>query len=258
MAGATFTRVKTWTTETLTDSDLNAEFDNILNNLTPAGIDDESASDAAAQAVTDPYPAAALSKPTSLQGELQRLRYLIKQITGEAYWYIDPDNTIATLHSDLDTAKTDITNIKAGTAIASTTLSTSGADLSVSGPQISLTAAVNVAYGDLCYMNSAGKMALVDADAIGTAGSFAIAAATIAGDAAGVFALPGSVLRNDAWNWTVGGFIYAVAPAGSAASGSTLTQTAPSATDAAIQIVGVAIHADKMFFYPQLLMYTHT
>lgn len=255
--GATFARVKTWTTETLTDSDLNGEFDNILNNLTPAGIDDESAADAAMQATADPYPAAAISKPTSLQGELQRLRYLIKQITGETHWYIDPDNTIATLHADLETAKTDINNIEGGTTIASTTLSTAGADHSVSGPQISLTAAVNVAFGDACYMNSSGKMALVDADAIGTAGVFAMAAATISGDAAGIFALPGSIIRDDTWNWTVGGFIYAVAPAGSAASGSTLTQTAPTATDTAIQIVGVAIHADKMFFYPQLVMYTH-
>ena len=43
MAGATFSRVKTWIAEVLTASDLNAEFDNILNNLLPAGVDDECA-----------------------------------------------------------------------------------------------------------------------------------------------------------------------------------------------------------------------
>jgi hypothetical protein len=37
-----------------------------------------------------------------------------------------------------------------------------------------------------------------------------------------------------------------------------LTQTAPTGTDDAIQIVGVAIHADRIYFCPQLLMYTHT
>lgn len=97
MAGATFSRVKTWGAEVLTYADLNAEFDNVLTNLTPSGIDDESANDSAAQATSDPYPAAALSKATSLQGEIQQLRYLIKQITGETQWYIDPDLTIAAL-----------------------------------------------------------------------------------------------------------------------------------------------------------------
>lgn len=253
--GATFARVKTWTTETLTDSDLNAEFDNILNNLTPAGIDDESASDAAARATTDPYPAAAISKATSLQGELQRLRYIIAQITGETYWYIDPDNNIATLHADLETAKTDINNIEDGTTVLPVKALTAApsSDHTTSGPTVSLTAAADLVFGDFCYMNSAGKMAKGDADAIGTSGVFAMAAATIATDAAGVFALPGSFVRDDTWNWgTVGAFVYL-----DTATAGGLTQTAPTETDDAIQIVGVATHADRIYFYPQLLMYTH-
>jgi hypothetical protein len=247
MAGATFSRVKTWTTETLTDSDLNAEFDNILNNLTPAGIDDESASDAAARATTDPYPAAAISKATSLQGELQRLRYIIAQITGETYWYIDPDNNIATLHADLETAKTNITNALVLTPAL-------GSDHATSGPTATLTAGADLVFGDFCYMASTGKMAKGDADAIGTSGVFAMAAATIATDAAGVFALPGSFIRDDSWNWgTVGAYVYL-----DTATAGGLTQTAPTGTDDAIQIVGVAIHADRIYFCPQLLMYTHT
>lgn len=95
--GATFSRLKTWAAEILTYSDLNAEFDNILTNLTPAGIDDESTNAAAMQTTADPYPAASPSLATSLQGELQRIRYLIAQITGKTYWYIDPDASIATL-----------------------------------------------------------------------------------------------------------------------------------------------------------------
>lgn len=96
--GATFSRLKTWAAEILTYSDLNAEFDNILTNLTPAGIDDESTNAAAMQTTADPYPAASPSLATSLQGELQRIRYLIAQITGKTYWYIDPDTTIAALN----------------------------------------------------------------------------------------------------------------------------------------------------------------
>jgi len=95
--GATFSRTKIWIDEILTSSDLNAEFDGILSNLTPAGVDDESANATAMQATADPYPAAEVSLATSLQGEIQRLRYMIKQITGKTYWYQDPDATLATL-----------------------------------------------------------------------------------------------------------------------------------------------------------------
>lgn len=94
MAGATFSRVKTWGAEVLTYADLNAEFDNILTNLTPAGVDDESTNAAAMQTTADPYPAASPSLATSLQGEIQRLRYIVQQITGMSYWYVDPVDTI--------------------------------------------------------------------------------------------------------------------------------------------------------------------
>jgi len=108
--GATFAAVKTWIAgETLTASDLNAEFNNILNNLDPTGIDDESANDAAAQATSDPYLGSSLSKARSLETEIQQLRYLIAQITGETYWYIDPDTDIATILTHLTPLR--ITNI---------------------------------------------------------------------------------------------------------------------------------------------------
>ena len=93
-------RVKTWVAaETLTASDLNAEFDNILNNLDPDSVEDASADATAMQTTADPYPGAAESLATDLRGEFQRLRYLIKQITGETQWYIDPDSTIAAINT---------------------------------------------------------------------------------------------------------------------------------------------------------------
>lgn len=95
-AGATFSRVKTWTAgETLTASDLNAEYTNILTNLTPAGIDDYSASNTEMRTVTDPYPASSESLATSLAGELERVRYQILEIkkamqaSNVTYWYQD-------------------------------------------------------------------------------------------------------------------------------------------------------------------------
>jgi hypothetical protein len=88
-AVATFSRIKIWTAETLTASDLNAEFDNILNNFAPTGIDDYSTTEGQMQIVADPYPGGATSLATSLQGELERMRYILKQL-GRSQWYIDP------------------------------------------------------------------------------------------------------------------------------------------------------------------------
>jgi hypothetical protein len=50
--------------------------------------------------------------------------------------------------------------------------------------------------------------------------------------------------RNDAWSWTVGGYVYASTDAGG------LTQTAVSGTGDQLQIVGIAYHADKIWFNP--------
>lgn len=112
--GATFSRVKSWINgETLAHTDLNAEFDNILTNLTPAGVDDASTNVAAMRTTSDPYAAATEVLATSLQGEIQQLRYILAQVTGETYWYVDPDTTVAALN-------TATANLPAQTASAAT------------------------------------------------------------------------------------------------------------------------------------------
>lgn len=76
---------------------------NIINNgLIPAGIDDYSANDTEMQTMTDPYPAGATSRPTSLQGEMERLRFQFDNIIGKTYWYEDPDVDIATFKTRFD------------------------------------------------------------------------------------------------------------------------------------------------------------
>lgn len=76
---------------------------NIINNgLIPAGIDDYSATDGEMQTATDPFPGGTTSRPTSLQGELERIRYQFANITGETYWYNDPDVTIAAMKTNFD------------------------------------------------------------------------------------------------------------------------------------------------------------
>lgn len=96
--GATFNRVKTWSNgEVLTASDLNTEFDNILNNLEPSGIDDESSSVATMQTTADPGESGSESLATSLQGEIQRIRHILAEVTGKTYWYESPDASMASI-----------------------------------------------------------------------------------------------------------------------------------------------------------------
>jgi uncharacterized protein YjbI with pentapeptide repeats len=120
-----------------------------------------------------------------------------------------------------------------------------------SGISVTLTAGVTLAQWDAGYMATTSKIELADADAIGTAGAIALATAAMNANAQGNFLLNG-IVRNDAWTWTVGGLIYlSTTPGG-------MTQTAPSATDDVVQVLGVALTADSMYWNPQLVQVEHT
>lgn len=125
-----------------------------------------------------------------------------------------------------------------------------GSDHTANGIKETLTAGENLVFGDVCYFKSDGKMWKADADAIATASVIGMALATISADATGSFLMIG-VARDDTWAWTVGGIIYLSTTAGA------LTQTAPSGTDDVVQILGIATHADRMYFNPQLVQIEH-
>lgn len=98
---------KTWTTgEILTAADLNNTVTAINNSNQTEDIDDYSTDNTEMQTTTDPYPAGVESKPATLSGELERIRYVIKQLSGETQWYIDPDTTIAALNTSVANAVT--------------------------------------------------------------------------------------------------------------------------------------------------------
>lgn len=89
--GAKFPRRKTWTgDEDVLTSDLNGEFDNILQNLTPSGVDDYSSSVAQMQIQTNPGEAGSESLASSTAGEIERLRFEISRIVGKTYHYQAP------------------------------------------------------------------------------------------------------------------------------------------------------------------------
>jgi hypothetical protein len=93
-----FSRIKTWTSEVLTASDLNAEFDNIITHMAPDGIEDASSNAAAMQSTADPGGVGTESLPTDLLGEIKRLRYVINRMIGGAQWYSTPPRNLTTLN----------------------------------------------------------------------------------------------------------------------------------------------------------------
>jgi hypothetical protein len=126
-----------------------------------------------------------------------------------------------------------------------------GSDVTANGLIISLTAGENLAFGDVVYLKSDGLVWKADADGSATYPCMGMATATITSSNAGNILLHG-IARNDAWAWTVGGIVYLSTTAGA------LTQTQPSATDNVIQVLGIATHADRMYFFPDLTYITHT
>jgi len=107
----------------------------------------------------------------------------------------------------------------------------------------SATVGETVAFGDLLYQKSDGKWWLADADQASTMPGLRMALEAKSADQTCSMLVAGRV-RNDAWNWTVGGLIYASTTSGA------LTQTQPSGAGDQVQVVGVAYHADKMILQP--------
>lgn len=129
-----------------------------------------------------------------------------------------------------------------------------GTDLISNGIIISATVDTNAeGIGAPLFMAADGHFDTADADADTTAPCVALALETGTGTKK---VLLYGVIRNDAWNWTIGpgkaSLIYLSTTVG------TLTQTQPTGTNNVVQIVGWAISADVMFFNPQLNYITHT
>lgn len=129
-----------------------------------------------------------------------------------------------------------------GTALTLTAAPAS--DGGYTGAQVSLTYGESITAPAAVYFKSDGTVCNADANVAGKFPAMGVAVET-ASSGTHVVLLNG-IVRNDAWNWTVGGLIYLSTTAGG------FTQTQPSATDDCVQILGVATHADRMFFCPRL------
>ena len=111
-------------------------------------------------------------------------------------------------------------------------------DLTASGIMRTETAGENLVFGDTCYREVDGKWWKADADIDATlTGELLMAIATILADAEGTFLKMGRV-RNDAWDWTVGGELWVSTTPGIP------TQIKPDNA----RLVGQAEHADYLYF----------
>lgn len=103
--GAQFNRNKTWDDQKLTDTDLNAEFDNIFNNLDAAGLGSGDTSAAHARQTKDPGTYASPNIAATLQDDIQHLRYLIGQMIGGPNGsHLDPILSTLTAQSGTSTS----------------------------------------------------------------------------------------------------------------------------------------------------------
>ena len=108
----------------------------------------------------------------------------------------------------------------------------------------------SVAFGDLCYIAVDGDLEFVDASASTTMPGVMMALATIGAASSGEWLLQGYA-RDDTWTWTPGGLIYATI---TGTTGNTLSQTVPIVAGEQVQVIGVATHADRMIFIPNLML----
>lgn len=124
-------------------------------------------------------------------------------------------------------------------------------NLLASGIKTTFIANENQAFGDVCYINESGEAQIGDASAIANSKIIAMCIdSSVLADASGNYLLSG-IARNDSWNFTVGGFVY-LSTLGT--SGNSLTQTAPNGEDECVVVIGIATHANRIYFNPQLVI----
>ncbi|MFZ2125593.1 MAG: hypothetical protein WA087_01205 [Candidatus Saccharimonadales bacterium] len=106
-------------------------------------------------------------------------------------------------------------------------------------------AGATIAAFQLVFLGTGGKWLLVDADAVATCkGLIGIALESQTDGNAMATALPGSFVRDDTWNWTIGDTLFAGETPG------TMQNTIPTGADAIIKVVGFAVTADMIYFNP--------
>jgi len=109
-----------------------------------------------------------------------------------------------------------------------------------------------VAQWDLVCLQSDGKWDRSDANTVALySGLLGVATEAKNDGNAMQVALPGSVIRNDAWGWTVGATLYMSETTGG------ITETAPVTSLSATRVIGYALTDDTILFLPDSTFITH-
>ena len=124
------------------------------------------------------------------------------------------------------------------------------ADKTLSGIIVSMTYGESITPGDLLYFKSDGKVYKAAANVPGTFPVMGLALESASSGSNNVL-LHGIYRDVNRYNFTAGGVVYLSTTAG------VETQTQPSATDDVIQVVGIATHADRIYFNPSVDYITH-
>lgn len=109
---------RSWNTgDSVTAGDLNSSFTTAaVTNSTPQCLDDYSLTVAQMQTTTDPYASGTESLATSTAGELERLRFMFKQIFGLTNWYRhDQSPTFSFSHMNASALHLGSTGVAGGT-----------------------------------------------------------------------------------------------------------------------------------------------
>lgn len=148
------------------------------------------------------------------------------------------------------TGPTGVTGVTGPTG-AAVAITEAPANQTASGVTASFTYGESITLGDALYFDANGTVKKADANAAGKYPAQFLALATASSGTNAVLCL--GIYRDDSlYNWTVGGDLYLSTTAGA------ITQTAPSATDDVIQLLGKATHADRIYFKPDNLWLTHS
>lgn len=97
MAGL-FSRIKVWLkNENIKAADLNAEFDNIINNIGPTEMSGYSTNVAQMKIQRNPGTEGSENLAQTTADEITAIRYVLNEIIGQTYWYDPPASSIQQL-----------------------------------------------------------------------------------------------------------------------------------------------------------------
>lgn len=128
------------------------------------------------------------------------------------------------------------------------TMDVNAADGTYDGTVITKTvdAGATSVFGQALHIDTDGELIVSDAD-VGSAAAMPTFCLAVAAGVGSKSCLTYGTITETEWNWTIGGLIYA---SDDPAATCGLTQTAPATAGDQVQVLGVALSADTIFFNP--------